>query len=159
MPEVDTPDQHRGDRGFSLVELLVVIVILGILAAIAAPSYLGHRDRAAEASEKADARSLAAQLETYYVDAQRYPAAGELSWLPGPRAIQFGTTGENVRLSPHNQARVLRGEGDDVYCVEVRNTRTGTTAVLESGSGPRESGPGAACPADYAATVLAYPAG
>jgi type IV pilus assembly protein PilA len=147
-----------GDRGYGLIELLVVAAILGILAATAIPSYLGQRNRATEAGEKADARSLAAQMETYYAGEHRYPAAGDLTWSGGPRTVEFGTTGEFVRLSGNNQARVLSSEDESTFCIEVRNVATSTTAVYESGDGGLQAmGPTAACPDTHDEIVLDFP--
>src|SRR3954467_5306724 len=64
----------QGEEGFTLVELLVVILIIGILAAIAIPSFLNQKGKGEDAAAKSSAREAATALETYYTDNASYAA-------------------------------------------------------------------------------------
>jgi prepilin-type N-terminal cleavage/methylation domain-containing protein len=58
----------QSESGFTLVELLVVMLILGLLAAIAIPSFFNQRDKARDADAKALTRTAQTAMETYATD-------------------------------------------------------------------------------------------
>ena len=64
------------EDGFSLIELLVVIIILGILLAIAIPSYLTFKGRANQSAAKADVRAAVPAVEAYNADNTGTGASG-----------------------------------------------------------------------------------
>lgn len=63
----------RKKAAFTLIELLIVVAIIAILAAIAVPNFLEAQTRSKVARVKADVRTLATALESYYVDNNKYP--------------------------------------------------------------------------------------
>lgn len=66
---------NEKEKGFTLVELLVVIIIIGILSAIAIPVFMNQRQKAVDSGIKSDLRTIANEVESYYVDNQEYPAS------------------------------------------------------------------------------------
>jgi type IV pilus assembly protein PilA len=62
----------ESEKGFTLIEMLIVIIILGILMAIAVPAYLKFRDRANEAAAKSNVRAAVPAVEAYGADHDGY---------------------------------------------------------------------------------------
>ncbi|MEO8376876.1 MAG: prepilin-type N-terminal cleavage/methylation domain-containing protein [Candidatus Sumerlaeota bacterium] len=65
--------KHPPTGGFTLIELMIVVAIIAILAAIAVPNFLEAQTRAKVSRAKADMRTIVTALESYYIDANRYP--------------------------------------------------------------------------------------
>ncbi|MBB5020894.1 type II secretion system major pseudopilin GspG [Desulfurispira natronophila] len=64
-------------RGFSLIEIMVVVVILGVLAALVVPNILQRPDEARVTAAKADIRSISNALEMYRLDNYNYPSTDQ----------------------------------------------------------------------------------
>lgn len=66
--------QHKGQRGFTLIEIMVVVVILGVLAAIIVPKFLSRPDEAKVTKAKVDIKSLEEALGLFKLDNGFYPS-------------------------------------------------------------------------------------
>jgi type IV pilus assembly protein PilA len=97
----------ENEEGFTLIELLVVIIIIGILAAIAIPVFLNQRKKAVDASIKSDLRTVANEMETFYVDNQAYPATVTASTgTATPNTLTIPST-SGVTMSAGNLVQVV----------------------------------------------------
>ena len=75
----------RPRAAFTLIELLIVVVIIGILAAIAIPKFQNTKGKANAAALRSDLRNLAASEEAYYFEARTYTSdTSTLKYRPSP---------------------------------------------------------------------------
>ncbi len=68
------PPRRRHIRGFTLIELMVVLVIIGVLAALIVPNVLDRTDDARVTAARTDVNNLVQALKLYKLDNQRYPS-------------------------------------------------------------------------------------
>ncbi|MEY4387863.1 MAG: hypothetical protein RLY20_3146 [Verrucomicrobiota bacterium] len=68
---------QRNSRGFTLIEIMVVVIILGILAATIIPQFVGTTNDAKISAAKAQISELESALERLYVNMDRYPTPDE----------------------------------------------------------------------------------
>jgi len=92
----------HAQRGFTLIEIMVVVVIIGLLAAIVAPNLIGNIDRAAVIRAKGDIRSIETALNLYRLDNFRYPSNDEglEALVTNPGAVSTPNWNQYLRKVP-----------------------------------------------------------
>jgi general secretion pathway protein G len=101
----NTRRRHNA-AGFTLIELMVVIVIIGMLAAIVVPRFMGASDKAAQTSAKAQISSFKTALQLYKLDNVRYPTTSEglESLIKSPNGKNYLNDVESLPKDPWGSA-------------------------------------------------------
>lgn len=147
----------RDYAAFTLIELLIVVAIIAILAAIAVPNFLEAQTRSKVSRAKADMRSISTAIESYVVDYNREPKvlragavnAGDFShwWGFVPSAITTPVAYmSSIPVMPFNDASITNAwiaaggtEGNQPYTM-IRNTYIPAFGpAWQPGEGPKNS--------------------
>jgi prepilin-type N-terminal cleavage/methylation domain-containing protein len=126
---------QANEKGFTLIELMIVIAIIGILAAIAIPNYISYRNKAYCSAAESDANAILATLADYYAVPSRTGAiVGAIPTVGGGllgvtfKALSNGNTANLANVAPAGSGQLqLRATVTDVSTrcpVDYRTSQT-----------------------------------
>ena len=133
--------EMKDQDGFTLIELMVVVLIIAILIAIAIPTFLGLRERAQNRSAQSDLRNGMTAAKAYYTDSDSYdPTGTDIFNAAAGEDIEPALTWNDAAVSVQGQVSVravtastvllsTRSASGDIFCLadDASATGAGTT--------------------------------
>lgn len=114
--------RFSNNKGFTLIELVIIIVVLGILSAIAIPKYQDMSSQAKEASARSSLSAIRSGITIYY--ANQAVTTGTAAW---PTLVQLGTVGTVMAQAiPRNPYQSTSNAPDSIVTGVTKGTTVGT---------------------------------
>ena len=115
----------NNSKGFTLIELMIVIAIIGILAAIAIPNFIAYRNKAYCSSTESDAQNIAAAIADYFADPS-HNTTPDLDDVGG--ATLLSPTNTATITGPMNSIRITVTDGSSRCPEDYRDNNWGGEA-------------------------------
>ncbi len=156
---------RENERGFTLIELMIVVAIIAILAGILIPNFVNARSQAQSAACESNLRAIATALELYYADNQIYPPASAASVQPALLTVNGVAYLNNTPKDPAAQTSnatysltttQASGGGPASYTVTCPGVHVGSTLAKIPLTGGAS---GSVCGTNCTATKIEYVAG
>jgi type IV pilus assembly protein PilA len=125
----------EGQKGFSLIELLIVILIIGVLAAIALPAFLGQRSKGQDSSAKSAARNLVSAVESFYVTSKTYIGAGSDSDVTSSGVYGTGDGQADITATSDNGYTIIGQSASGNHFTVKKNSSGSTRTCTTKDSG------------------------
>jgi type IV pilus assembly protein PilA len=125
----------QDDKGFTLIELMVVVLIIAILIAIAIPTFLGLRERAQDRGAQSDLRNALTAAKAYYADDEAYTNATPANLALTEPSLTFVAAG-TASAAPGFNVSVAVGGANDQDFAAARMSASDTCFEIRDASGP-----------------------
>ena len=161
-------DARAGERGFTLIELMIVVAIIAILAGILIPNFVNARAQAQTSACESNLRSIATALELVYADEQTYEPNGQTTFNADPAdftnsagTVYLNNTPKDSAALDQSQLYTIRvtpqsGGAPPSYVITCPGTHVGSTLAKLQKAGSTD---GSVCGATCTSSTITYTSG
>jgi prepilin-type N-terminal cleavage/methylation domain-containing protein len=160
--------ERKGERGFTLIELMIVVAIIAILAGILIPNFVNARALAQTSACESNLRSIATALELVYADEQTYEPNGQANFNADPAdftnaagTVYLNNTPKDAAAQDLTQFYTVKvtpqsGGAPPSYVITCPGTHVGSTLAKLQKAGTTD---GSVCGAACTSTTITYTSG